>query len=251
MELHMQSHHWERRMPDWLAAAVAGVIGGALVIVLEFFWSTMVLNESPWRPTHKIAAMVMGPSALEQMSLFSLGIVATALVLHFVLGAVMGMILGAVIAPFHFDSSVGMEAAIGVAFGIVAYVVNFYGMTVVFRGSPRSAAPGHCWRTCCSAWRPPSRTACWNGAHRKRCADAPVFSRGAAYRAAPRKTAAAGLRCRRRPFGIAPQHAARISSRSARGRPSPGAALHDANQRTSLAIACGAQRGGTWRLRLH
>ena len=84
MELHMQSHHWERRMPDWLAAGVAGIVGGALVIVLEFFWSTMVLNESPWRPTHKIAAMIMGQGALEQMSLFSFGIVATALVLHFV-----------------------------------------------------------------------------------------------------------------------------------------------------------------------
>jgi hypothetical protein len=34
-------------MPDWLAAAVTGLVGGVLVIVLEFFWSTMVLNESP------------------------------------------------------------------------------------------------------------------------------------------------------------------------------------------------------------
>ncbi len=132
MELHIQSHHWERRMPDWLAAAVAGFVGGAAVIVLELFWSILVLNESAWRPTHKIAAMVLGPSALEQMSLFSFGIVATALVLHYVLGVVMGMILGAVIAPFRFDSSVGMEAVIGVAFGIVAYVWNFYVMTAVF-----------------------------------------------------------------------------------------------------------------------
>lgn len=55
-----------------------------------------------------------------------------ALVLHFVLGALMGMMLAAIIAPFHFDSSPGMLAVIGVAFGIVAYVVNFYGMTAVF-----------------------------------------------------------------------------------------------------------------------
>lgn len=129
MELHIQSHHWERRMPDWRAAAVAGLVGGALVIVLEFFWSTMVLDESPWQPTHKIAAMVMGSSALEQMSDFSFGIVTTALVLHYVLGAIMGMMLGALIAPFRFDSSVGMEAVIGVSFGIVAYVWNFYVMT--------------------------------------------------------------------------------------------------------------------------
>ncbi|MGU7772733.1 hypothetical protein ACV229_21485 [Burkholderia sp. MR1-5-21] len=132
MELNIQSHHWERRSPDWIAAAVAGLAGGALVIVLEFFWSTMVLYESPWQPVHKIAAMVMGRSALEQMSQFSFGIVATALLLHYALGAIMGMMLAAIIAPFHFDSSVGMAAIVGVVFGIVAYVWNFYVMTAVF-----------------------------------------------------------------------------------------------------------------------
>ncbi|MGP8473507.1 hypothetical protein [Burkholderia sp. PR2] len=132
MELHIQSHHLQRRMPDWLAAAVAGLAGGALVIVLEFFWSTMVLDESPWQPTHKIAAMVMGRGALEQMSVFSFSIVGMALLLHYVLGAIMGMILAAIMAPFRFDSSVGMEAVIGLAFGIVAYVWNFYVMTAVF-----------------------------------------------------------------------------------------------------------------------
>ena len=132
MELHMQSHHWERRTPDWISAAVAGLAGGALVIALEFFWSTLVIGESPWQPTHKIAAMVMGRSALGQMSQFSLEIVAMALLLHYVLGAVMGMMLAAIMAPFRFDSSVGMEAVVGVAFGIVAYVWNFYVMTAVF-----------------------------------------------------------------------------------------------------------------------
>ncbi|RXV65852.1 hypothetical protein D1006_38270 [Burkholderia stabilis] len=132
MELHIQSHHWERRTPDWVAAAVAGLAGGALVIVLEFFWATLVIGESPWQPTHKIAAMVMGRGALDQMAQFQLEIVAMALLLHYVLGAIMGMMLAAIIAPFRFDSSVGMEAAIGLAFGIVAYGWNFYVMTAVF-----------------------------------------------------------------------------------------------------------------------
>ncbi|WP_193103103.1 hypothetical protein [Burkholderia sp. Z1] len=132
MELHIQSHHWERRTPDWIAAAVAGLAGGALVIVLEFFWATLVIGESPWQPTHKIAAMVMGRGALDQMAQFQLEIVAMALLLHYVLGAIMGMMLAAIIAPFRFDSSVGMEAAIGLAFGIVAYAWNFYVMTAVF-----------------------------------------------------------------------------------------------------------------------
>ncbi|AYQ43749.1 MULTISPECIES: hypothetical protein [Burkholderia] len=132
MELHIQSHHWERRKPDWVAAAVAGLAGGALVIALEFVWSTLVLGSSPWQPTHKIAAMVMGASALGQMTQFNLEIVAMALLLHYVLGAIMGMMLAAIMAPFRFDSSVGMEAAIGLAFGIVAYGWNFYVMTAVF-----------------------------------------------------------------------------------------------------------------------
>ncbi|KER70139.1 membrane protein [Burkholderia cepacia] len=132
MELHIQSHHWERRTPDWVAAAVAGLAGGALVIALEFVWSTLVLGSSPWQPTHKIAAMVMGRSALGQMTQFNLEIVAMALLLHYVLGAIMGMMLAAIMAPFRLDSSVGMEAAIGVAFGIVAYGWNFYVMTAVF-----------------------------------------------------------------------------------------------------------------------
>jgi hypothetical protein len=32
-------------LSDWLAAAVAGLVGGALVIVLEFFWSTRRTRE--------------------------------------------------------------------------------------------------------------------------------------------------------------------------------------------------------------
>ncbi|RQV76421.1 hypothetical protein DF018_01000 [Burkholderia cenocepacia] len=143
MELHIRSHHWARRTPDWVAAAVAGLAGGALVIALEFVWSTLVLGASPWQPPHKIAAMVMGRSALSQMTQFNLEIVAMALLLHYVLGAIMGMMLAAVMAPFRLDSSVGMEAAIGLAFGIVAYGWNFYVMTAVFPWfvSERGAGP--------------------------------------------------------------------------------------------------------------
>ena len=91
--------------------------------------------------------MVMGRSALGQMTQFNLEIVAMALLLHYVLGAIMGMMLAAIMAPFRLDSSVGMEAAIGLAFGIVAYGWNFYVMTAVFpwfvseRGSGLAGQP--------------------------------------------------------------------------------------------------------------
>ena len=59
MELHMQSHHYVRRQPDWKAAAVSGLAAGALLLVLELFWSSMVSGVNPWVATRMIAAIVM------------------------------------------------------------------------------------------------------------------------------------------------------------------------------------------------
>jgi hypothetical protein len=131
MELRMHSHHYVARKPDWMAAAVAGFVGGSVVMVMELFWSTMVIDVSPWAASHLVAAILMGQDALHS-SAFSVGIVTTALVIHYVLGAVFGMILAAIIAPFHFDSSVAMALTIGAVFGLVLYLFNFYGMVHVY-----------------------------------------------------------------------------------------------------------------------
>jgi len=131
MELHMQSHHYVRRLPDWKAAAVSGLAAGALLIVLEMFWSTMVSGVHPWGTTRMIAAIVMGRDVL-QTSLFSVGTVAVAVIIHFVLGAILGMVLCAFIAPFQLDSSVGMSMLAGAVFGLVVYLFNFYVMTRAF-----------------------------------------------------------------------------------------------------------------------
>lgn len=131
MELHMRSHHWVARTPDWISAAVAGFVAGAAVMVLELFWSTIVLNISPWAASHLVAAIVMGPEVLQSAD-FSLGVVAVALVTHYVLGVIFGMILAAIIASFHFDSSVRMVLSVGALFGLLLYVINFYGMVRFF-----------------------------------------------------------------------------------------------------------------------
>ncbi|WP_455288196.1 hypothetical protein [Cupriavidus necator] len=131
MELHMQSHHYVRRQPDWKAAAVSGLAAGALLLVLELFWSSMVSGVNPWVATRMIAAIVMGPDVL-QTALFSVGTVAAALLIHFVLGAVLGMILAAIIAPFTLDSSLGMALLAGAVFGLVVYGFNFFVMTRAF-----------------------------------------------------------------------------------------------------------------------
>jgi hypothetical protein len=131
MELHMHSHHYVRRRPDWSAAAVSGLAAGALVVVVEMFWATMVAGVHPWATTRMIAAIVMGRDVL-QTSMFSVSTVAMALIIHFVLGTILGVVLAAIMAPFQLDSSPGMSLLVGAVFGLVIYLFNFYVMTSAF-----------------------------------------------------------------------------------------------------------------------
>jgi len=131
MELHMHTHRWEQRMPDWTVAAVSGFAAGAVLMVLELLWSTIIMDGSLWQTSHMIAALTLGPDAL-QSSDFNLTIVAVALETHYVLGIVLGLILAAIIVPFHFDSSIGMLLLTGAVFGVAVYLFNFYGMVHFF-----------------------------------------------------------------------------------------------------------------------
>jgi hypothetical protein len=128
MELHTGSHHWAYRTPDWPAAAVSGFVAGAVLMVLELLWTALGQGVSPWPTTHKIAAILMGTDALQSTG-FSVSVVALALVIHYVLGIVFGMILCAVIVPFHLEDSIGMALFVGALFGLVLYLFNFYVMT--------------------------------------------------------------------------------------------------------------------------
>jgi hypothetical protein len=131
MELGTHSHRWEHRMPDWPAAAVSGFVAGAVLMVLELLWSIMVVGTSPWMTSHMIAAIAVGPDAL-QVADFSLSLITLALATHYVLGIVFGLALAAIIAPFHLDSSTGMVLLIGAVFGVAIYLLNFYGMARFF-----------------------------------------------------------------------------------------------------------------------
>jgi uncharacterized membrane protein len=128
MEVHIGSHRWEHRAPDWPAAAVSGFVAGAVLMVVELLWTSIILGISPWGTSHKIAAILMGADALQSTG-FSIGSVALALAIHYVLGIVFGLLLCAVIAPMHMDSSLGLALLVGAVFGLALYVFNFYGMT--------------------------------------------------------------------------------------------------------------------------
>lgn len=131
MELQFHSHHLEHRSPDLVAAAASGFVAGALLMVLELFWSSIVQDANPWVMSRKISAIVLGADVLRS-SEFSVGIVGVALIIHYVLGIVFGLVLAAIIAPFHFDSSIGMAMLVGAVFGLILYLINFIALTSVF-----------------------------------------------------------------------------------------------------------------------
>ena len=130
MDSRMFSPRWEAGGTDWIAAAVAGFAAGALLMVLELLWA-MIIGSNPWTVSYMVAAIVAGPGALNAAD-FSLPLVALALVIHYVLGIVFGMVLAAVISAFHFDANPGMAVAAGAAFGVALYLLNFFGMAQFF-----------------------------------------------------------------------------------------------------------------------
>ncbi|HEU5296630.1 MAG TPA: hypothetical protein VFU71_17750 [Burkholderiaceae bacterium] len=133
MELRQHLIQWERRRPDWVVGAVAGFAAGAVLMVLDLLWSTVVDPGGPWRTSHMIAPIFTGADAARAPNYdFSVGVVAIALAVHYVVGIVFGLILAAIMTPLHLDSTLEKAIGTGAVFGVVLYVVNFYGLVHLF-----------------------------------------------------------------------------------------------------------------------
>ena len=117
----------EARRVDWRAGVYAGLIAGAVFLMLEMSMVWLFMGESPWAPPRMIAAMVLGEGVLpmppDKPATFSLGVVMTAMVIHFVLSIIYGLIGGAIVAH-----RMGYAAAIGLGAvcGLAIYLINFY-----------------------------------------------------------------------------------------------------------------------------
>lgn len=131
LHLHSHSHQFARRLPDWRAAAMAGIAAGVIFAVLEALL-TLSMGGSAWAPLWMTAAIVMGHGVAAQAATFSAGILVVGLIVHFVLSVILGLILAAIMAPFNLDSSVGMASLAGAIFGLAVYLIDFYGMTSFF-----------------------------------------------------------------------------------------------------------------------
>ena len=133
MELQVQSHQWESRKPDWVAAAVAGLVAGAVAMVIDLLWTTLVLGANPWHTAHQVAALLLGSGVLAgDTQSFNLGIVATALGIHYGLGMVFGGLVAHIATGYRYEGSLPMLEIIGAGLGLLLFFVNFYALQPLF-----------------------------------------------------------------------------------------------------------------------
>ncbi|MDF2757419.1 MAG: hypothetical protein K0S99_50 [Thermomicrobiales bacterium] len=115
---------------DWKAAVLAGLIAGVLFMMLEMVLVQISGQGGMWGPPRMIAAMVLGQDVLPPPASFELGILLTAMTVHFPLSVVYAFILAWILARWS-PGPVGSAVA-GTVFGLAIYIINFHGFTALF-----------------------------------------------------------------------------------------------------------------------
>lgn len=113
------------------ASIVAGIIAGAVFLLLEMIMVPVFMNGSPWAPPRMIAAIAMGKEVLpspENPPTFDFTIFLVAMVIHFILSIIYAIIIGWLCR----SRTMGISIAIGAGFGLAIYFINFYGFTTLF-----------------------------------------------------------------------------------------------------------------------
>ena len=110
------------------AALWAAIIAGIVFMMLEMIMVPVFMGGSPWGPPRMIAAIGMGSGVLPPPATFDAGIMMVAMLIH--LG--LSVILAFLFAFIARGRPIGMATLIGGVFGLVIYLISFYGMTAVF-----------------------------------------------------------------------------------------------------------------------
>ena len=112
------------------AAVWSGIVAGFVFVMIEMILIATVGGGSPWGPPRMMAAIIMGQSVLPPPATFDFGIMMVGMMIHFVLSVVLGFVLGWVISKWRLGTGAAIIA--GIVFGLLVYLVNFYGLTAVF-----------------------------------------------------------------------------------------------------------------------
>jgi uncharacterized membrane protein YagU involved in acid resistance len=112
------------------SGAVAGLVAGVVFLIVEMALVLTVGGGELWGPPRMMGAIALGEDVLPPPATFDAGIVAVGMIVHFALSAVLGVIFA--FAAGALKLSRGMMILAGAVFGLIVYVVNFYGFTELF-----------------------------------------------------------------------------------------------------------------------
>jgi uncharacterized membrane protein YagU involved in acid resistance len=110
------------------AAILAGIVAGLAFVIAEMLLVPMFLGGSAWGPPRMIGAIVLGPEVLPPPATFDGFVVLAAVAFHLLLSVVYAIVFALIARAW----GLGLAVLIGILYGLLIYVVNFYGMTAFF-----------------------------------------------------------------------------------------------------------------------
>jgi len=115
---------------NWIAAIKAGIIAGLVFLILELALVSTIGGDSPWAPVRMIGAIALGQEVLPPPATFDLTAFIAAAIVHFALAIVYGTLFALVADRAGWGLGGTMMA--GLVFGLLLYIINFYGFTAMF-----------------------------------------------------------------------------------------------------------------------
>ncbi|MCA9865293.1 MAG: hypothetical protein KC410_02250 [Anaerolineales bacterium] len=113
---------------DWRAAIIAGLLAGALTMLLWVILLALTTGGSVWAPFHHVAAILLGQSVLTPSQTINFQVVLTGAVIHLFLSVLYSVILAFII--HRWGLWVGIVG--GAIFGLALYVINYYTFTTLY-----------------------------------------------------------------------------------------------------------------------
>jgi hypothetical protein len=116
---------------NWVAAMGAGVIGGTGATVVQILLWWVFTDKLPWifyRDARLAAAILMGQEVLPPPVTFEWKILIVATFIHVGISIGYGLILASLIYRLGLSRAI----ATGSVYGLAVYVINMYGMTLLF-----------------------------------------------------------------------------------------------------------------------
>ena len=122
----------ERTVPVLGSAVKAGLIAGLVFMAVEMVLVWLAMGMNPFAPPQMIAAIVMGPDVLPDAIPpgSNILVLLVGMLVHFALAVALAFVFKYLATALRLNGTMLIVA--GVVFGLIVYLVNFYGMSSFF-----------------------------------------------------------------------------------------------------------------------